>query len=399
MEQHDILGLSADEAADPAQLRRAYARLLKQHRPDRDPAGFRRLRDAYEELHLGVARDYRHASLPIAETEPEIPSPTPLSSTSHAEPASRPAFRTTMESTWQECTDALSAQLEQQAPAHSVIAAALAVRAWGEDYSPNGQVRALVFLIEELGDKPDLLDEVLTDLDLLQLAEQGGEAEIAGLLEQWEENRKWARLRRFGQAAQSRLRDGYINHTDLIVTIALAMAMRDPALATSLIGTSYPELSSDQRRLVDRADRTIAIGRAMTGWPAQVRYALADALDNEIVPADPTVLGPIKRFLAQTPKDSLIVQEVRQRLPALSAQIRRRLVQRERRPEVAGSGNRFLIWFGIMLILALSRMCSYSTRDHPPAAQQPIPFKIHAIPPSQRLELPPTNPDSQPRSP
>jgi len=228
MEQHDILGLSADEAADPAQLRRAYARLLKQHRPDRDPAGFRRLRDAYEELHLGVARDYRHASLPIAEAEPEIPSPSPSSSSSpspsvsHAEPASRPAFRTTMESSWQECTDALLAQMEQQAQANSVIAAALAVRAWGEDYSPNGQVRALVFLIEELGDKPDLLDEVLTDLDLLQLAEQGGEAEIAGLLEQWEENRKWARLRRFGQAAQSRLRDGYINHTDSIVTIGLA---------------------------------------------------------------------------------------------------------------------------------------------------------------------------------
>lgn len=31
-------------------VKEAYARLLKQHRPDRDPVGFRRIRDAYEQL-------------------------------------------------------------------------------------------------------------------------------------------------------------------------------------------------------------------------------------------------------------------------------------------------------------------------------------------------------------
>jgi curved DNA-binding protein CbpA len=39
------LGLSQD--ADETAIRRAYARLLKQHRPDVDPAGFQRLHEAY----------------------------------------------------------------------------------------------------------------------------------------------------------------------------------------------------------------------------------------------------------------------------------------------------------------------------------------------------------------
>lgn len=48
MTPHEVLGLDAAAARDPAVVRAAYARLLRLHRPDRDPAGFRRLRDAYE---------------------------------------------------------------------------------------------------------------------------------------------------------------------------------------------------------------------------------------------------------------------------------------------------------------------------------------------------------------
>ncbi len=43
-----ILGLRSD-TADEKQVRSAYARLLKVHRPDQDPEGFQRLRSAYEQ--------------------------------------------------------------------------------------------------------------------------------------------------------------------------------------------------------------------------------------------------------------------------------------------------------------------------------------------------------------
>ncbi|WP_010196599.1 J domain-containing protein, partial [Pseudomonas amygdali] len=42
-----ILGL--DAPSDIRSIKRRYAVLLKQNRPDEDPAGFQRLRDAYEQ--------------------------------------------------------------------------------------------------------------------------------------------------------------------------------------------------------------------------------------------------------------------------------------------------------------------------------------------------------------
>ncbi len=46
MSPFKILGL--DRQADIAQIKRAYAKLLRKHRPDEDPAGFQRLHEAYE---------------------------------------------------------------------------------------------------------------------------------------------------------------------------------------------------------------------------------------------------------------------------------------------------------------------------------------------------------------
>ncbi len=43
---YELLGVPHD--ATEREIKRAYARLLRVHRPDRDPAGFRRLREAYE---------------------------------------------------------------------------------------------------------------------------------------------------------------------------------------------------------------------------------------------------------------------------------------------------------------------------------------------------------------
>jgi len=55
MEPWQVLGLREDEVGDATVVKRAYVRLLKQHRPDRDPEGFRRIRDAYETLTAQLA--------------------------------------------------------------------------------------------------------------------------------------------------------------------------------------------------------------------------------------------------------------------------------------------------------------------------------------------------------
>ena len=55
-EARRILGV-ADDAA-PDEVRRAYTRLVKVHKPDRDPDGFRRVREAFEQIReAGAVQD------------------------------------------------------------------------------------------------------------------------------------------------------------------------------------------------------------------------------------------------------------------------------------------------------------------------------------------------------
>jgi DnaJ domain len=77
---HRILGLAAD-ATEP-EIKRAYARLLKQHRPDEDPEGFQRLHEAYgrclafaQKRASGPRRTKVQSSTPLAQTAQDIASP------------------------------------------------------------------------------------------------------------------------------------------------------------------------------------------------------------------------------------------------------------------------------------------------------------------------------------
>lgn len=62
------LGLSAD--ADEAQIKRAYARLLRITRPDDDPAGFQQLNDAYQRC-LARARQRAVATAEVGFDAPD----------------------------------------------------------------------------------------------------------------------------------------------------------------------------------------------------------------------------------------------------------------------------------------------------------------------------------------
>nr|WP_288355562.1 J domain-containing protein [uncultured Pseudomonas sp.] len=74
-----LLGLDAD--ADTRSIKRRYAQLLKQHRPDEDPEAFQRLREAYEQAlaHAaaqdqpwGDAAEQGQAPFPVAQDEPVV---------------------------------------------------------------------------------------------------------------------------------------------------------------------------------------------------------------------------------------------------------------------------------------------------------------------------------------
>ncbi|CAH0215782.1 MULTISPECIES: J domain-containing protein [Pseudomonas] len=71
-----ILGLEAD--ADSRSIKRQYATLLKVHRPDEDPSGFQRLREAYEQAMEWSRREPAIPSFsqrePTVELQPPAPS-------------------------------------------------------------------------------------------------------------------------------------------------------------------------------------------------------------------------------------------------------------------------------------------------------------------------------------
>jgi hypothetical protein len=67
----EILGLAEHGSADT--IRRAYLRKLRAHKPERDPEGFRRVREAFELLSGGV---FRVSEPAIAPEEPRAPTET-----------------------------------------------------------------------------------------------------------------------------------------------------------------------------------------------------------------------------------------------------------------------------------------------------------------------------------
>ena len=65
---YQVLGLARD-AADDASIRRAYLDGLRAHPPERDPVGFQRLRQAYEQISTHrqrLAFDLFHVETPTA---------------------------------------------------------------------------------------------------------------------------------------------------------------------------------------------------------------------------------------------------------------------------------------------------------------------------------------------
>ncbi len=66
----EILGLTP--SCTEKELREAYARLLKLHRPDRDPEGFRRVRDAYEFMRHVCARNANAEAGQSSQTTPKV---------------------------------------------------------------------------------------------------------------------------------------------------------------------------------------------------------------------------------------------------------------------------------------------------------------------------------------
>ena len=145
------LGVAA--ADDDERLRRAYLRLLKTRKPDADPVGFQRLREAYE-----VARE--HGSLVVAVEPPGVDLPAAkVVADEDADDADADADAPDERERWQQLRDGFRAAREELAPApdaedtvlevlsllerHQGKRARKLVRAFGEWVSNVGEIHAV----------------------------------------------------------------------------------------------------------------------------------------------------------------------------------------------------------------------------------------------------------------
>lgn len=277
---NDILGLSHGER-DPAVIRRAYAAQLKQHRPDQDPDGFRRVREAYLAL-MGQAG-------PVAGTPPTaaaMPTPADAPAATRARPTTAASRASSADrdrsDSWDAATAALGAAVGAKAGREAAIATALRTL---EDLLLSHLTTAGAWsqtVVDHLGAEPELLVRLLRD-DALTLDAAEGPGDLVGLvLGRASAVRDTARLTSFARQWLTRLDDTTRPTSRMLqITLRLAVdvAVVDYPLATRLMshlthGVVGHQLAANDAHL----DLRLHLGHDLCGMPDDIRAYLDRAL-------------------------------------------------------------------------------------------------------------------------
>lgn len=262
-----VLNLDGATATE-ADIKRAYAALLKEHRPDRDPANFQRLRDARDEAmeRLKGRVKIECPPAPIVEPEPEVAGEPPPLAIPLPEPAASPPplvqFR----------------PLSLQSPLQDAIARkdTAAIRQALEDLKldPRRWSQAVLMAWHMPGAK-DLIDAAIDPADFVPAvddADADADAALAWL-------RHMIALRNFNRpatlaAALLATIKGDLSAPgaiELYYRLAKALAVSHPELAQPLADQAYLA-SPTYRRQFENVSRWVFIGQQFASLPAEVRY-------------------------------------------------------------------------------------------------------------------------------
>ena len=243
-----ILGLSREGASVPA-IKAAYARLLKEHRPDVDPEGFKRLRTAYE--------------LALSGCEPLTAQPDAASATAQESPAqNRPNVTAGTQAALVALREAVESRARQRVrdcwAKLDVEAAYLGLR------------ERFHLAMEAFNKAPiTLLSDVCTDERLLAHLQDGDVQLTHAALKGWTAQRDVRRIRDF-IASLNRARDLHSLPECAVVMVwtAVAMAAWEPETANRLAQKAFPVLPPQNRaELIQRADLEISYGRLVSALP------------------------------------------------------------------------------------------------------------------------------------
>ncbi|MDB6137000.1 MAG: putative heat-shock protein, partial [Verrucomicrobiaceae bacterium] len=252
-----VLGLSPD-AATVRDIKTAYARLLKVHRPDEDPEAFKRLRAAYEAAVAGneTMADTQQAQATRAGHHPAGPAGS--SSSENKAVALTPGMekaltrmrdaiasraRQRIRDSW-EALDAESAHLDRTSRFHFAMTAFDdAQKTWLPDVCTDARLLAHV-----------LDGEVL----LPQLALKG-----------WMEKQDGRRIREFVTSLnRARALHTLPECAIVMVSAAMALAPWEPETAHRLSQKAFPLLPPHLRsELMEKAEHAMSLGRLVAPLP------------------------------------------------------------------------------------------------------------------------------------
>lgn len=345
-----ILGLAPGSSVDD--VRRAYARLLRQHRPDQDPVGFRRLRDAYEFVlrlaEAGIRGDEaeyeaeeegdedargQQSSEPPADgaagagqaDRPRGSAPTWLVTPEEAPPRPRPL------------AGPLGAALERARASGRAGAEARILQILARQLGARpGEFELAELAEQELGHSPGGLRRILRYSDLAGLPHQGPGLLRALLLAHlvaddlgafWEVVRD---VERAGSAAAGEPgSDAWVAFA--VVAVELA-ALLDPGVAERLADLAFRRANPHERQQLAAFDHAMQASRQlrMRSFPED-RRNLVLALHGERIDADDPVARRAIGFAADTPGAPALATLLVERFPSAATRLEGTLRRAERK--------------------------------------------------------------------
>lgn len=239
-----ILGLDGATTPTEQEVKRAYAKLIKQHRPDTDPEGFQRVQTAYRAALQIISQSPLPTVVPI-ETAP--PTPTPKVWISAEFDAAESALRAAAERVeHQELTNALEAFRPIMRDNHQ------AKLAWGS------------LLAELFESKPEPLALTLPPAGVQRLleVEQGGL--VQGIMVQWHAT---GRTNSLVSLANGILKNpqvfSHLSQSLTVARLAALLAFYDSATAEKLTNAAFGILppGPDRDYVMAQIEHRVALGK------------------------------------------------------------------------------------------------------------------------------------------
>jgi hypothetical protein len=363
-------------------VKAAYARLLKQHRPESDPEGFRRVREAYE-----AALDWlRHrASQSLPEVSYVV---TPVGEEGEKEGSSQDRNRGDLPVVFEDFplpAEAQEALTEVELAAKSrnteqLEAALMTFHERCEAGRVSGASRVTALERALQGRVTDLATAV-SNAFLIRMAELGQMNLPHLIISVWQDADDRGRLVQFSRALLENARtlatpDGAV----LLARVGVLTGLEQPEMASTLANAAYPHLPVDARNhLMGQLEQEAAVGKIFAKvspamkpfWFKRMREG-GDSADWNSAEARNAINDIVER--------NRYVWEgwgiVRQLMPETTwAAVENRL--RYQAQQVASNQPRrsgFPVWLIVPVVLVIINMLRFMDNDRPPARTYPDSF-------------------------